>query len=91
MTLKIDRAVDGRFVVFSLSGRIQVEHLPELQRLLDLEAQDLAVVLDMKDVKLVDRDAVTFLARCRLAGVKFENCAAYIREWIRQEVVGRAT
>jgi len=88
MTLKIDRAVDGRLVVFSLSGRIEVEHLQELQRLFDIEAQDLAVVLDMKDVKLVDRDAVAFLGRCQLAGVKFQNCPSYIREWIQREATG---
>ena len=85
MTLKIDRVVDGEFVVFSLSGRIRVEHLPELQRLFGLEAQDLAVVLDMKDVKLVDRDAITFLARCQLEGATLRNCPAYVREWIERE------
>ena len=85
MTLKIDRVVDGEFVVFRLSGRIRVEHLPELQRLFDLEAQDLTVVLDMKGLKLVDRDAVTFLARCQLDGAKLQNCPAYVREWIEAE------
>jgi len=85
MTLKIDRVVDGGSVVFSLSGRIRVDHLPELQRLFDLEGQDRAVVLDMKYVKLVDRDAVTFLARCQLNGATLQNCPAYVREWIKKE------
>ena len=85
MTLKIERAVEGRFVVFSLSGRIEVEHLAELQRLFEIEAQDLTVVLDMKEVKLVDRNAVTFLARCQADGAKLENCPAYVREWIERE------
>ena len=85
MTLKIERAVEGKSVVFSLSGRIQVEHLAELQRLFAMEAQDLSVVLDMKDVRLVDRNAVTFLARCQADGAKLENCPAYVREWIARE------
>jgi anti-anti-sigma regulatory factor len=89
MTLKIERAVDGTSVVFTLSGRIQLEHLAELTRLFEMEAQDLTVVLDMKDVKLVDRSAVTFLARCQTDGAKLENCPAYVREWIAKETNGK--
>lgn len=85
MTLRIERAVEGRSVVFSLSGRIDVEHLAELQRLLEMEAQDLTVVLDMKDVRLVDRNALTFLARCQADGAKLENCPAYVRESIERD------
>jgi len=89
MTLKIQKSVAGECVVFTLSGRIEMEHLAELQRLFEIETQDLAVVLDMKEVKLVDRDALSSLARWELDGVKLENCPAYIREWIVQERAGR--
>ena len=85
MTLKIQKSVGGECVVFTLSGRIEMEHLAELQRLFEIETQDLEIVLDMKEVKLVDRNAVTFLARCEAAGTKLENCPAYIREWIVKE------
>jgi hypothetical protein len=88
MTLKIQRSVNGEFVVFTLSGRIDMEHLAELQKLFDIDAQDLAIVLDMKEVKLVDRNAVTFLARCEAGGTKLENCPAYIRQWIAREKNG---
>jgi anti-anti-sigma regulatory factor len=89
MTLKIDRAVEGKFVVFSLSGRIQVDHLAELQRLFEMEAQDLTVILDMKEVKLVDRNAVTFLARCQADGATLKNCPAYVRQWIERQAGGK--
>jgi anti-anti-sigma regulatory factor len=85
MTLKIERAEEEKFVVFTLSGRIEVEYLAELQRLFEIDGQDVTVVLDMKEVKLVDRDAVRFLARCEADGAKLENCPAYIREWIERE------
>jgi ABC-type transporter Mla MlaB component len=85
MTLKIQKSVDGECVVFTLSGRIEMEHLTELQRLFETETQDLAVVLDMKEVKLVDRDALSLLARWEAEGVKLENCPGYIREWITKE------
>jgi hypothetical protein len=43
------------------------------------------VVLDLEDVKLVDRDVVRFLAVCEAEGIRLEHCSSYIREWIIQE------
>jgi hypothetical protein len=85
MTLKIQRSVDDGFVVFTMCGRIQTEHLAELQSLLEVEVADHNIVLDLKEVRLVDRDAVMFLTRCEADGAKLENCPAYIREWIARE------
>ena len=85
MTLRIQRAVDDRFVVFTLIGRIQMEHLPELQNLFEFEPADQSIVLDLKEVRLVDRDAVKFLLRCEADGTSLHNCPAYIREWIERE------
>jgi anti-anti-sigma regulatory factor len=72
-------------VVFTLTGRIQAEQVPELQALLGSGSSDLGVVLDMSNVRLVDRDAVRFLAKSENAGTVLRNCSAYIREWITQE------
>lgn len=72
-------------VVFSLSGRIEIEDVAELQRLLSLEAAGQDIALDLQDITLVDRDAVKFLARCEAECIKLENCPAYIREWIATE------
>jgi anti-anti-sigma regulatory factor len=85
MTLKIQRSVDDGFVVFTMSGRIQSEHLAELQSLFEIEAADHNIVLDLKEVRLVDRDAVQFLTQYEAEGVTLENCPAYIREWIDKE------
>jgi hypothetical protein len=82
--LRIQRSANGK-VVFTLSGRIEPEHVEELQRVCSLEAIDRLLVLDLKDVTLVDRDAVRYLARCEANGVRLENCPAYIREWIERE------
>jgi len=49
------------------------------------------VVLDLKDIKLVNRDAVKFLAHCEADGARLENCPAYIREWIARERDGSNT
>ncbi len=85
MTLRIERSAKGEVMVFSLSGRIRAEGLAELQRLFEVEGQDRCIVLDLKEVKLVDRDSVRFLACCEANGIQLENCPAYIREWIVTE------
>jgi hypothetical protein len=72
-------------VILSLSGRIEIEDVAELQRLLSLEDAGQGIALDLRDITLVDRDAVKFLARCEADSIKLENCPAYIREWIDAE------
>jgi hypothetical protein len=39
----------------------------------------------LKDLTLVDQDAVTFLRRCEADNITLRNCPAYIREWITRE------
>jgi anti-anti-sigma regulatory factor len=82
--LKIQRSANGK-VVFTLSGRIEAEDVTELQRLLELEPVARRLVLDLEDVTLADRGAVTFLMRCEQSGIRLENCPPYIREWIERE------
>jgi anti-anti-sigma regulatory factor len=81
--LRIERSSNGK-VIFTLSGRIETEGVDELQRLFGLETVDHHVVLDLRDVTLVDREAVHFLARCETTGIKLRNCPAYVREWINK-------
>ncbi len=83
--LRIQRSAEGEFVVFTLSGRIQGQDAAELQRLCELEAKEQRIRLDLQEVKLVDRKAVRFLARCEAAGITLVHCPAYIREWIARE------
>jgi anti-anti-sigma regulatory factor len=85
MTLRIQRSVERRSVVFILTGRIQADQVPDLEALLRSESSDRDIVLDLGHVKLVDRDAVQFLAGREAAGTELRNCSAFIREWIRQE------
>ncbi len=82
---KIQRSANGKIVVLTLSGRIEPAGLAELQKLLECEAGDHNLVLDLKEVKLVDRDVIGFLAGCEAKGIKVANCPAYIREWIEKE------
>jgi len=82
--LKITRAANGE-VVFKLSGRMGAENVGELERLFSAEAASRRIVLDLKDLTLVDQDAVSFLRRCEADSVQLSNCPAYIRKWITGE------
>ena len=82
--LKITRTVNGE-VVIKLSGRMDVEDIAELETLVRKEADGRRIVLDLKDLTLVDRDAVRFLGRCEADSIKLKDCPAYIREWITRE------
>jgi len=82
---RIQKSTAEKSVVFSLSGRIKAARLAELQQLLECETRDHNLVLDLREVKLVDRDVIGFLAGCESKGVKLANCPAYIREWIERE------
>jgi ABC-type transporter Mla MlaB component len=81
---KIQRLEDGDFVILGLSGRLERDQLAELQAAFASEAGNRGVVLDLKEVKLVDQDAVTFLAGCEAGGIKLLHCPSYIRAWITQ-------
>jgi hypothetical protein len=82
---RIQRSANGRLIVFTLSGRIKAERLAELQKLLESEADHHSITLDLKEVKLVDREVVGFLAGYEAKGINIANCPAYIREWIERE------
>lgn len=71
-------------MTFALSGRIEEEHLPGLQGLFEAEsaANSTTIALDLVDVRLVDRQAIKFLATCEAQGILLKNCPSYVREWI---------
>lgn len=81
--IRIETSERRDLVTFALSGRIQAEDLPELKRV--MESYSKPVVLDLTGVKLVDREAITFLAYLETDNVTITNCSPYIHEWIRRE------
>jgi anti-anti-sigma regulatory factor len=85
MTLRIEISDQRERVVFTLTGRIRADQVSELQELLRYQVPGHNLVLDLAEVKLVDRDAVRFLEQVEAQGAKLRNCSAFIREWISQE------
>jgi anti-anti-sigma regulatory factor len=80
--LKIRRSEDSGLAIFVVSGRIEESHVPELEKLIQVEGERPGITLDLQEVRLVDRAAVRFLAACETRGIKLRNCPPYIREWI---------
>jgi anti-anti-sigma regulatory factor len=81
--LRIHKGLEGKECIFVLSGRIQAEDAAELHRLIRTETEK--VILDLKEIKLVDRAAVKFLVQCERDGIQIRNASLYIREWISKE------
>ena len=86
--LKIQRSGEGK-TVFGLSGRMEKEHLVELEKLLAAEPAGRRVVIDLKDITLAGQKEIDFFAQCEERGITLTNCAPYIREWITRERGGR--
>jgi hypothetical protein len=84
MSCRIDRLVIGEdLVILRISGRITGEDVNMLRALLEQERS--LVAIDLKDVLLVDREAVKLLALRESNGSELRNCPAYIREWVKRE------
>ena len=82
MTCRIDRMLIEQGVVLRISGRIAGEDLDVLRNALE---DGRVVALDLTEVELADRDAVTLLARTERNGIELRHCPAYIREWVTRE------
>jgi hypothetical protein len=84
MTCRIDRVVIGPGpLILHISGQI-IEKDVELLRSL-LEQDGSVAAIDLKNVLLVDREAVRLLALSELNGAELRNSPAYIREWVTRE------
>jgi hypothetical protein len=82
--LRTRRTGNGQ-VLFTLSGRIETtEDIEQLQQLLGVERSGQQLILDLRDVTLVNQDAVKFLRSCEADGIKLENCPLHVRRWIDQ-------
>ncbi len=81
--IRIEISEGRNLVTLALSGRIQGEDLSELKRV--MESYSKPVVLNLIGVKLVDRDAVRFLANLETDNATITNCPPYIREWMLKE------
>ena len=81
---KIEKVAEGNATVLQLVGRINAQHLDELNQLI-ADANRKLVRLDLSEVTLVDLDVVRFLGDQERRGVELVKCSPYIRAWIQRE------
>jgi hypothetical protein len=83
MVLRIEKVSDGPLMILRLCGRLRSEHVDQLKT--QIEGSTQRVILDLDEVKLVDREVVRFLGLCEAKGVELNQCSPYIRDWIDRE------
>jgi hypothetical protein len=84
MSYRIDRFITGdNLTVLHVSGEILGQDVDTFRNVLADEHGPLAI--DLKNVSLVDREAVQLLAFVEDSGMELRNCLAYIREWVTRE------
>jgi hypothetical protein len=83
--LKIETSTpNGTDVLITLTGWIRREHLPEIEQVVAQAAgAGRRISLDLRDVGLVDREAVDFLADGASRGLELRACPTYLREWLK--------
>lgn len=86
MSFRIDRVAINHLIVLLVSGKLTGEHVETLRNLLQQESGSVAI--DLKNVSLVDRDAVQLLAFAEREGTELRYCPKYVREWINRERAG---
>ena len=84
MTFRVQRSTVDDADVLVLSGDIAGDHTADLETLVDAGGNG-PIVLDLKDVSVVDRAGVLLLARSEAQGATLLNCPSYVREWIHRE------
>ena len=72
-------------IEFTVSGRMDAENVAQMETLLSSEARGQHVILNLRDLILVDQAMVCFLEACEATGIVLTNCPEYIREWIATE------
>ena len=83
MVLRIDEVTNDSETILELIGRISSPEVQELKAKIALEEKP--VTLDLEQVRLVDLDAVHFLALAEEQGIELRNVPPYVRAWILLE------
>ena len=83
MVLRIEPAPNDSPTLLKLVGRIASPDVQELKAL--IAEMPNPVALDLREVELVDLDAVRFLAALERRGLALRNLPPYVRAWVLLE------
>jgi hypothetical protein len=80
---KIETLLGAGCTTIRLIGRLSAESLPLVKA--EVDAAGSHVVLEMKDVTLIDMVVIRFLIECQARGIELRGCSLYISGWIARE------
>ena len=81
--MRVETVPDRARTVFVLIGRINSAEVQELKTRMAENGNPVA--LDLQEVRLVDLDAVRFLATVERSGIELRRVPDYVRKWIQLE------
>jgi len=74
------------FTTVNLCGRFTAEYVPEVEKVLSPTGTGRKkLTLDLAQVTLVDRAAITFLCAARSKNIAIHNVPVYVGLWMEQE------
>ncbi len=85
MAFRIQTSVNEETVTFIVSGRLDVDGIGELKRMLEEYREGDSLALDLEELGLVDRFVIRSLTAFERAGVRLVNCPPYVRDWILRD------
>ena len=81
--MKIETHSQADRTTIRLIGDFQSDHIEELRKQVEHESSE--VILDLREITLVDVHVVQFLAECVTKGMKIVHCPRYIKKWLLRE------
>jgi hypothetical protein len=85
LAVRIESVSENGETRFSLSGELRSEEVEQINA--EIAKISPKIALDCTELWVVDIDGLRWLKACEAMGVKIENCAPYIREWMLQETL----
>ena len=81
--MRIETTATESETIFTLIGRITSPDVQQLKA--EIDAARKPIALDLQQVRIVDLDAVYFLAAAERKGIVLRHVPPYVHEWILLE------
>jgi len=85
--LRVETLQEGNRTVLRLIGELRSGEIGILQS--EISEDSVTVVVNLKELSVIDLNGIRFLLECRARGIEIEECPPYVREWMKRESEGR--
>jgi len=81
--LRIESMRQGNRLILRLIGELRSGDIGILQS--EIWRDGVSVILNLKELSVVDLAGIRFLLDCRERGIDIEESPPYVREWMKRE------